>query len=316
MQPWYSVLIPTKDSAAWIGTLLRHYQARGITPTLLLDARTTDTTRAIAAALGVPVVDVHGFTHTEAIVSLAKDIVKTPWALFIHDDEVPSDALFARLAGPQPPDAAQSVALPRRWAWFEPGQPLMYGRSSHWHDRTDQPGTDHAWRLFRPDQVTYTSIMHTEGIRIDRWSRVPLEAYFVHFEWVLRSRAQRAWKLWKYDEYRWGYGKFFEKVYVPESQPPGVIEYLPFGTTAYDELAAAYYAARGPDPRIPRRSLRTQIRRLKHYIADKIRTPNFSDEASDRKGLNVKLDREVADPFNAIADDMSPAINHSYREMS
>ncbi len=301
MKNWFTVLIPTKDSAAWIGTLISHYQARGVTPTLLLDDRTRDSTRAIAEAAGAPIVDIHGFTHTEAIVGIAKDVVKTPWALFIHDDEVPSDKLFTRLAGPPPPDAVQTVAIPRRWAWYEPGKPLLYGLSEQWQDRTDQPGKDHAWRLFRPDQVVYTSIMHCEGYFIDSWSRVPLDNYFVHFEWVLRSRAQRQHKLWRYDEHRWGYGRFFQKIYVPESQPPGVIEYLPFETNAYDELVRVYYAARAKqDPAIPRRSLRTQMNRLKANIRAKITPPDFQAEAADRKGLNVKREKEVADPFNAV----------------
>jgi len=143
--------------------------------------------------------------------------------------------------------------------------------------------------------------MHSEGYYIDRWSRMPLDTYYIHFEWVLRSHAQRSVKLRRYDEYRWGYGRFFEKTYLPESQPPGVIEYLPFETDAYDELARVYYAARAKqDPAIPRRSLRTQMNRLKAYIRDKITTPDFQAEAPDRKGLNVKRENEVADPFNRV----------------
>ncbi len=278
--------------------LLEHYQARGVTPTLLLDSRTTDGTRGIAERAGAPIVDIHGFTHTEAIVRVAKDCVSTPWALFIHDDEVPSEALFARLAGPPPPEAAQSVAIARRWAWYEPGKSLMYGRSDHWHDRTQQPGNDHSWRLFRPDQVTYVSAMHTEGFYLDRWSRFPLEACNIHFEWVLRTRLQREAKLRRYDEHRWGFGRFFNNVYLPEDQPPGIIEYLPFGTDAYDRLAATYYAARAPEQKLPRRSLRTQFIRAKKYLTDKIIPPDLNRETPDRKGLKPKPEREVPDPYN------------------
>jgi hypothetical protein len=81
--------------------------------------------------------------------------------------------------------------------------------------------------------------------------------------------------------------------------PARDVEYLPFETHAYDELARVYFATRGVDPRLPRRSLRTQIARLTAYIREKIRPTNFSEEASDRKGLSVKSEREVVDPFNA-----------------
>jgi hypothetical protein len=208
---WFTPVIPTRDSAAWIGPLLAHYQARGVTPVVLLDNRTTDFTRAIVTEAGARVVDIHGFSHTEAIVKVAAGCVETPFALFIHDDEIPSDALFRRLAGPMPPAAAQSVAIPRRWAWYEPGKPLSYGHSTQWHDRTGQPGTDHSWRLFRPRDVTYTATMHSEGFYIKNWSRFSLDEYFVHFEWILRSRAQREAKLRRYDEHRYGYGAFFRK---------------------------------------------------------------------------------------------------------
>ncbi len=296
MADWFTVVIPTRDSAAWIGTLLAHYQAHGVTPVILLDSRSTDATREIAEKAGAPVVDVHGFSHTEGIVQLTKSCVTTPWALFIHDDEVPSGKLFERLRGPQPPAAVQSVAIPRRWAWYEPGKPLAYGRSDHWKDRTDQPGSDYTWRLFRPDHVEYTSAMHTEGFLIDRWSRFPLDTYYVHFEWVIRSHNQREAKLRRYDEHRYGHGRFFQNMYLPESQAPGIIEYIPFETSSYDALAKAYFAARGPDRPLPRRSLRVQFIRARNYIRDKIRTPNLKAVAKDRKGLGVQREREVPDP--------------------
>lgn len=293
MPAWFTPIIPTRDSAAWIGALLAHYQARGVTPTILLDDRTTDSTRAIATAAGAAIIDISGFTHTEAIVSVAATAVTTPWALFIHDDEIPSDALFARLAGPPPPEPATSVAIPRRWAWYEPGQPLTYGSSSQWHDRTGRNGADHAWRLFRPDRVTYTATMHSEGFYIKSWHRFPLDAYFIHFEWVLRTAAQRQAKLRRYDEHRYGYGAFFQKIYVPESQPPGVIEFFPFETTAYDALAGAYYAARRPDKPLPPRSLRTQFARARNFAISRLGLADLSREPADRKGLNVRPELEV-----------------------
>src|SRR5450631_924599 len=100
MDPWVTIVIPTRDSAAWISTLLDHYRARGMTPTLLLDSRTRDDTGAIARRLDVPIVDIAPFSHTESIVRVTRDVVATPWAFFAHDDEIPSDHLFARLQGP------------------------------------------------------------------------------------------------------------------------------------------------------------------------------------------------------------------------
>lgn len=295
MQDWFTVVIPTRDSAPWIGILLRHYQHHGITPIILLDVRSRDATRSIVAAAGAPIVDITGFTHTEAIVRVTKDCVRTPWALFIHDDEFCADALFARLKGPPPPDPAQSVAIARRWAWYEPGKPLLHGSSPAWQDRAGRHGLDHHWRLFRPDQVEFVPAMHSDGFYIDRWSRFPPEQYLVHFEWILRSHAQRIAKMRQYDEVRWGFGKFFAKLYLPESQPSGVINYMPFDTAAFDELAAAYFAARGPDQPLPRRSLRTHFYRARHFLARQlhIEHKNFTKVDADRERLKVKLDGQV-----------------------
>jgi hypothetical protein len=298
MDRWFTALIPTRDSAAWIGPLLAHYQARNITPTILLDSRTRDETRAIVERAGAAIVDIPRFTHTEAIVGVTKDCVNTPWAFFAHDDEVPSDRLFERLGAPPPPEEVQSVAIPRRWAWYEPGKPLMYGRSEHWADRSGRHGTDHHWRLFRPDRVTYVPTMHSDGFLVDRWARVAPDAYIVHFEWVLRSYKQRVEKLRRYDEHRYGYGRFFHNIYLPEGQPEGAIEYLPFETHAYDILARTYFAARKPDTSSPlmRRSLRTHLARAKSFCIVKLGLYDFNREPADRIGLNPKLEREVPDP--------------------
>lgn len=294
MEHWFTVVIPTRQSATWIAALLQHYLKRGVVPKLLLDARTQDNTRQIAEGLGVQVVDVHDFTFTEAIVRRTQDVVSTPWALFMHDDELPSGKLFDRLEGPPPPAAAQSVAIPRRWAWYEPGKPLQYGRSDSWPDRAQQNGADHHWRLFQPGQVQYVAAMHSDGFYIDQWSRFPLDSYIVHFEWVVRTHAQRTAKLRRYDEYRYGYGRLFEQTYLPESQPPGLIEYLAFETDEFDELAKLYYSRRVQNAKIPPRSLRTRLQQSKNFIKDVLKLNDIMAEPEDRRGLNIRLEREIS----------------------
>lgn len=299
MDPWFTIVIPTRDSGAWIGALLDHYRARGFVPTLLVDSRSTDDTRSIARARGAPVIDMPNFSFTESIVAMTREIVRTPWALFVHDDEVPSDALFARLRGPEPPAAVQSVAIPRRWAWYEPGQPLRYGRSDHWKDRAGTTGADHHWRLFRPDRVEFVAQMHSDGFLIDRWSRVPPSAYIVHFEWVIRGAGQRAAKLRRYDRHRYGFGSFFANMYLPESQPPGVIEYLPFETDAFDGLARVYHAARGPDPKFEPRTVGEVLARLRNDLKTWLGLQSLKQPPKDRQGLTPRPEAEVKDPYTS-----------------
>ncbi len=295
MTSWVTVVIPTRDSSAWIGGVLEHYRRHGFIATVLLDSRSRDSTAAIVRRAGSPVVALEGFSCTEAAVALTRRCVATPWSLFLHDDEIPSDALFDRLRGSEPPPQVESVAIPRRWAWHVPGEPLRYGRSQHWPDRTGRPGTDHAWRLFRPDRVRFIPVMHTDGFLVGAWSRMPADAYFVHFEWVIRSHAQRREKLRGYDRVRYGYGRFFERMYLPESQPDGVIEYLPFDTDRYDALARSYYAARAVSPRLARTGWLDHLARARHRITGYL--PGRAGEPADRAGLAPRPDQEIMGVF-------------------
>lgn len=297
MEYWYTIVIPTRDSEAWIGSLLHHYLQRGVTPLIFLDSRTRDGTRVIVEKTGVPIVEMAPFPFTECIVARTRDVVKTPWTLFVNDDEIPSDALFARLKGPQPPASVQSVAIPRRWAWHEPDSPLRYGHTCAWQDRTGQHGSDHHWRLFRQNQVTFIAKMHTDGFLIDRWSRVPPECYIVHFEWVLRTKAEREAKLRRYDRHRFGYGLFFANMYLPEEQPPDVIDYLPFETTAYDALAKTYFGARRHDFSADRGTLSDHLALFKHKLHTLFTGHGLGREPEDRAGLTPRLDAEVVDPY-------------------
>jgi hypothetical protein len=85
VQPWYTVVIPTRDSAGWIGTVLERYRSRGVIPILLVDTRTKDDTKGVARRHQARVVDMPSFSFTEGVVALTRDIVETPWVLFAHD---------------------------------------------------------------------------------------------------------------------------------------------------------------------------------------------------------------------------------------
>ncbi len=304
MQSWFSVVIPTRNSAGWIETLIDLYRSNGIRPIVLFDERSNDATGAILERSGLTVHKVAAFPFTEAIVKVAAEIVSTPWVLWMHDDEFPSEGLIRRLVGPPPPEEAQSVAIQRRWVWYQPGDRPSFGRSDHWNDRTNNSGTDHNWRLFRPDRVTYIDIMHTEGYLIDRWCRFGGEAYIAHFEWVVRSRSQRIVKLRHYDAERFGYGSFFYKVYVPEDQAPGIIDYRPVDTDLFDGLVRAYFRARTPDAPLPPLTLWERWQRLRAKLNGLKGLKSLNREPKDRIGLKPRLESEVPDVLPAPTADV------------
>lgn len=96
-------------------------------------------------------------------------------------------------------------------------------------------------------------------------------------------------KLRRYDEQRPGYGAYFRNLYLPEAQPPGIIDYHPFGCTTFDALAEAYWSVRGAVPRAGgHRSLfRWPRKRLRM-------TPPQLGGLMERAFLLPRLDREVA----------------------
>ncbi len=296
---WFTVAIPTRDSAGWIGALLDLYAAHAIRPVILLDGRTRDDTAAIATAHGCRIVAVEDFRFTEGVVSLTRQCVSTPWALFMHDDEAPSAALFDWLAGPEPRTTASSIALSRRWARYEPGEPLRFGRSDHWQDRTGRHGFDHMWRLFRPDRVRFTAAMHSDGFFIGHWARLPPELFFVHFEWVLRTPEQRVMKLRGYDRHRYGYGRFFESMYLPE-RTPVEMRYATLDEPAMEPLAERFHAARDETVRITPRAPLDHYAFWRHRILSALFPPRPGVEPKDRRGLAPLAENEV--PLDPVSE--------------
>ena len=135
--------------------------------------------------------------------------------------------------------------------------------------------------------------MHTDGFLIDRYLRMPDDAYLVHFEWVIRGRSQRVAKLRRYDRARYGYGRFFANMYLPEDQPPGAIQYIPFGTGIFDELARTYYAMRGPELPEEPLQLADHWARIKNDLNTWLGLSHHSRTPKDRVGLAPRLEAEV-----------------------
>ena len=135
--------------------------------------------------------------------------------------------------------------------------------------------------------------MHTDGYVVEDWARLPREEYLLHFEWVVRSHAQRQAKLKRYDRVRYGFGKFFESYYLPEDQPSGMIEYRPLGP-AYDALADAYHASRLDGVSPERDNVGDVCRAILRRFGIGIGTNSLKVVPADRQGVRPQLDREVA----------------------
>ncbi len=129
------------------------------------------------------------------------------------------------------------VAISRREVQFIDGQ-LQYSRleSYYWTDR-DFTFLNPHWRAFRSTKVEFNDCIHTPGFGLKDWTLVPPSAYFVHFDWILRSFTQRLEKLRNYERQRAGAGWGFAHYYLPEIYAHQDLRWTSFENNQFSGLA-------------------------------------------------------------------------------
>lgn len=132
-----TAVVLTKNEAANIGACLRSLP-RGVR-TLVVDAESTDATRALAEAAGARVI-VRPWEGFVAARRAALAMVETPWALFIDADER-LDAILRAAVVDAPSDGAVAYEILRTTEFC--GRPM---RGAGW-------GGEPLVRLFRRDRV-------------------------------------------------------------------------------------------------------------------------------------------------------------------
>ena len=230
--------IPTRNSAKWILPFVRAYQRLGINPVYLVDSRSSDATEAMLRDASMRVEKVTpSADRVEAIMSLIPEFCRTSWALRLDDDELPSRSLLNWLESDLKAVKEDAVSLSRRPCLLGRDGVLRYSRAEVFYWNEHYPlMLDPQTRLFRPDRVTYTSEIHTPGfITTLPAGNAPARAYFLHFDWILRSTAERILKLRQYDTQTQGAGTNFANFYLPECLSPERLRETTFET---EELAA------------------------------------------------------------------------------
>jgi hypothetical protein len=231
------VVVATKNSAKWFGTLIDAYRRIGIEPLVLLDGFSEDGTEDLLNRKGIEYAKVFPeFPRVEAIISLIPAHSESEWVFRLDDDEFPSRALVSwihdHLAGME----TKVIGVPRRWVRLGNNGRCDYSnhRLLRWH----QDRMDIQWRLFKPRAVEYIADIHSPGFRVPPDCPVaPDLAYIVHFDWVIRSWDARAKKLEHYDEQRSGAGSSFRELYLWESSDIASHGFERMGTSEFDGLA-------------------------------------------------------------------------------
>lgn len=230
----YRIVIPTRDGGEWLALFARAYERLNLRPLYLLDSRTKDNSRNILTEHRCDFIEVTPiYDRGEDVLWRGAMEAGTEWLLRIDDDEFPSRELINWInhTGIHRPEPAFYLSC--RQAWHG-GYSRLEGFYFN-HSRPDfllpQP------RFFRPSQVTFTDALHTPGIIVPPdtgWA--PSTAFFLHTDWLVRSKDARLAKLARYEDQRPGGGRDFRHFSLPEEQDIDRLRITSFETDEFIQL--------------------------------------------------------------------------------
>ena len=253
LEDGFRVVVPTRDSAPWIATLAQAYDLGGIRPLFIVDNRSVDGTYSELQRQGADVVGVSPAENcVEDVIWRIPSLTDASWVLRMDDDEMPSAALLQWVRAHLPGMTLPKVAFQRRWALPPSGDRLFYAKHKHLYYMQSQPDMlDPQIRLFQPGKVNYVRNIHTPGFTVEGSMYIaPPEAFICHFDWVARTFEERRAKLLRYEAALPGCGSALLYFYLPELLNSADRYDIPFETTEFHSLAAAFdrYRGRGKLP--------------------------------------------------------------------
>jgi hypothetical protein len=201
--PNLRVIIPTRDSARWIGAFLKAYRRSGIEPIYIVDTRSKDATfdilRDMSADL-VPFTPTGDFVEA-GMVEFGSRQAGAEWILRLDDDEFPSAALLRWVYSIGVKSLNQAWNISRRELFLHEGD-IFYSRSPGCFRHPQAPEyLGPQGRFHRVDRVKYINRIHTVGFESPRYFPLaPEDAFFVHCNCLLRTPVERWEKIRKYEE--------------------------------------------------------------------------------------------------------------------
>ncbi len=230
----FNLVIPSRDGLPHVFLIAREYVRLDLAPHYFVDGRSSGLFRGTAPRL---------LAHTTllsptgaSIEEMLPEIVartSAPWVLRIDDDEAPSLALRTWLADVTPAADKTVIAFPRRAVRFDEGAPV-YARSI-----PKLTEYDYQYRAFRRASAVFDPTLHTAGIRFSGTQVVyaPPDCCLYHFDWIVRTRAQREAKLFHYESLKHGSWDSFDFQYLPEDFSAALYDYTPLDDPEIARLA-------------------------------------------------------------------------------
>jgi hypothetical protein len=219
----FRVMIPTRDSAAWITIFLDQYKRAGIEPLYVVDARSRDNTLGLLREAGADFVEFSpsGDFVEAGMIEFGSKHAGTEWVLRMDDDELPSSALLNWVRDVGVNSLNQLWFISRRELFLNEGE-FRFSRSLGRYSLPYRPDfLSPQGRLHHVDRVKYIRQVHTTGFAIPQcFSFAPEDAFFIHCNCLLRSPAERLAKIRNYEAIRplstWGVAD----EYLPEMFGP------------------------------------------------------------------------------------------------
>lgn len=196
------LLIPTRDSALWIGEFLSFFRRLGVEPFYVVDSRSRDGTRAVLQGMNADFVEyAPSADFPEAgMIEYGSRRSGGRWILRLDDDEFPTRALLDWAQATATHSLNQLWFVSRRELFRYNGE-IFYSRAPARYSHRENPHyLQPQARLHHVDRNTYIERIHTTGVEHPTfYSFAPQTAFIAHCRCLLRSSEERLQRLKKYE---------------------------------------------------------------------------------------------------------------------
>lgn len=244
-----SVVVPTRDGAPYAFIIADAYRRTGFIPRYLIDSRSarpyrTDALARIKSASILKVDRKEAFI--EAILPELARTVASKWIFRLDDDEFPSSGLIPWLIKATARTRKTVIAVPRRAVAVIDGTPQFARTIPQLHPRDVQ------YRGFEVRTARFRPLLHSPGIMGKRTDilHAPADCCIYHFDWIVRSRSERARKLKKYQKISGQSQAIYTHQYLYEDFDRELFDFTPVD-----------------DPPIAKLALKLSDAKLRHSVA-------------------------------------------------
>jgi hypothetical protein len=231
-----TLVVPTINSARWLGHIIQFYHEIGVPVLFAVDSRSSDGTHALVTEKGAAYIEVAG--DHRRVEALMPDIVartNTDWILRLDDDELPTPAMLDFVDQAVQSSTAFAYGFPRAHFRFDKTRgELQYSQFLPFGPFGDN---DRQWRLFSRDGFRPDESLHTPGFVVGERQFAPPDAFIFHFNWVFRSLAERLEKLESYETQNFAKARSLTHYSLYETIPDSWHMFMPLSDKRYRNLA-------------------------------------------------------------------------------